>query len=78
MVLTYDAYNETLESQKEKEDKILTIEKNLEMQNNQLKALISALGSIKDQKQFDSMAQTLYDSGILKTNQTDNDDSQTP
>jgi integrase len=66
MVLTYDAYSETLENQKENDDKIVAIEKTLEMQSSQLKTLISALGNIKDQKQVDNMAQTLYNSGILK------------
>jgi integrase len=67
MVLTYDAYNETLEKQKEKEDKITTIEKTLEMQSSQLKALISALGNIKDQNKVDEFSKTLFESGILKT-----------
>jgi hypothetical protein len=68
MVLTYDAYNETLESQKQKEDKISAIEKTLEIQSSQLRALISALGNIKDQNQINQMAQTMYISGILKEN----------
>jgi integrase/recombinase XerD len=59
MVLTYDAYNQTLENQKEKEDRLTIIE-------DQMKNLISALGSIKDQNQINQMAQTLYSSGILK------------
>ena len=59
MVLTYDAYSETLESQKEKEDRLSIIE-------NKIGTLISALGSIKDQSQVNQMAQTLYGSGILK------------
>jgi hypothetical protein len=67
MVLTYDAYNETLENQKEKEDKITTIEKTLEIQNNQLKALISALGNIKDQNKIDEFSKVLFESGIFKT-----------
>ena len=59
MVLTYNAFNQTLENQKEKEDRLTIIEE-------QMKNLISALGSIKDQKQVNQMAQTLYSSGILK------------
>ena len=59
MVLTYNAFNQTLENQKEKEDRLTIIE-------DQMKNLISALGSIKDQKQVNQMAQTLYSSGILK------------
>ena len=59
MVITYDAYTETLENQKEKEDRLTVIE-------NQMKALLSTLGNIKDQSQVNQMAQTLYGSGILK------------
>jgi hypothetical protein len=59
MVLTYDAYSETLENQKEKEDRLTIIE-------NQMEALLSTLGSIKDQSQVNQMAQTLFDSSILK------------
>jgi integrase/recombinase XerD len=59
MVLTYDAYTETLENQQEKEDRLTIIE-------NQVKALLSTLGNIKDQSQVNQMAQTLYASGILK------------
>jgi hypothetical protein len=59
MVLTYDAYSETLENQKEKEDRLTIIE-------NQMKSLLSILGNMKDQNQVNQMAQTLYDSSILK------------
>jgi hypothetical protein len=57
--LTFDAYSETLENQKEKEDRLTVIE-------NQMRALLSTLGNMKDQSQVDQMAQTLYDSSILK------------
>jgi hypothetical protein len=59
MVLTYGAYSETLENQKEKEDRLTVIE-------NQMRALLSTLGNMKDQSQVNQMAQTLYDSNILK------------
>jgi integrase/recombinase XerD len=59
MVLTYDAYNETLENQKEKEDRLTIIE-------NQMKALLSTLENLTDQSQVNQLAQSLYDSHILK------------
>ncbi|MGA8106167.1 MAG: zinc ribbon domain-containing protein, partial [Nitrososphaeraceae archaeon] len=59
MVLTYGAYSETLENQKEKEDRLTIIE-------NQMKVLVSTLGNIKDQSQVNQMAETFYISGILK------------
>jgi hypothetical protein len=52
MILSFSGYQEA-------------VEKQLEVQNNQLKALISALGNINDQNQVNQMAQTLYSSGIL-------------
>jgi integrase len=71
MVLTYDAYNETLENQKENEEKITAIERTLEAQSSQLKALISRLGNIKDQNKVDEFSKTLFQSGILKTVKVD-------
>jgi integrase/predicted nucleic acid-binding Zn ribbon protein len=59
MVLTYDAYSETLENQKQKEDRLTVIE-------NQMKALLNVFGENKDQNQVNQMAETLYISGILK------------
>ena len=58
-------YQEALKEQRHKDEKINLIEKQLEVQNNQLKALISALENINDQNQVKQMAQTLYSSGIL-------------
>ena len=58
MVLTYDAYSETLENQKEKEDRLTVIEK-------QMKAFLNTLGN-KDQNEINQIAQTLHGSGILK------------
>lgn len=49
MVLTYDAYNETLENQKEKKDKLWAIEKQFDTMQLQMRSLISALANIKDQ-----------------------------
>jgi integrase len=65
MVLSFSGYQEALKEQKYKDEKINVIEKQLEAQSNQLKALISALGNINDQSQVNQMAQTLYSSGIL-------------
>ena len=68
MVLTYDAYAETLENQQEKEDRLTIIE-------SQMKSLLSTLGNIKDQSQVNQMAQTLYASGILKDVSSHKDNS---
>jgi hypothetical protein len=59
MVLTYDAYSETLESEKQKEDRVSVLEK-------QMQSLVSTLSKLTEQGQVNAVAQTLYSSGILK------------
>jgi integrase len=66
MVLSYDAYNETLENQKKKEDRLTTIENQFDSMQSQIQSLLSSLGTIKDQNHINQMAKTLYDSNILK------------
>jgi hypothetical protein len=67
MVLNYDAYNETLENQKKKEDRLTTIENQFNTMQSQIQSLLSSLGTIKDQNQVNQIAQTLFKSRILKT-----------
>ncbi|PWU82402.1 MAG: hypothetical protein DLM72_02015 [Candidatus Nitrosopolaris wilkensis] len=55
MVLTYDAYNETLESEKQKEDKLSTMEKYFMELKNEMKGI----------KQM--MNDTMKKSAILKS-----------
>ena len=59
MVLTYDAYSETLESEKQKDDRVSILEK-------QMQSLVSKLSKLTEQGQVNAVAQTLYSSGILK------------
>ena len=59
MVLTYDAYSETLESEKQKEDRVSALEQ-------QMQSLVSTLSKLTEQGQVNAVAQTLYSSGILK------------
>jgi hypothetical protein len=74
MVLSFSGYQEALKEQKYKDEKINVIEKQLEAQSNQLKALISALGNINDQSQVNQMAQALYSSGILNVSSSSSKD----
>lgn len=67
MVLTYDAYNETLENQKQKEDKVAAFEQRFNTMQSQMQALILALKNIKNQEQINNFAQNLFDTGIIKT-----------
>jgi integrase/recombinase XerD len=66
MVLTYDAYNETLENEKQKDNKLTLMENTVNKMQSQMQSLISAFSSIKDQTQVDGMAKTLYGSGLIK------------
>ncbi len=66
MVLTYDAYNETLDEQKKKDDKLTVIEGKFNTMQSQMRALITALGNM-DGKNKVEFAKQLYQSGIYKT-----------
>ena len=73
MVLTYDAYSETLESEKLREDKLTIMEKQFNVMQSQMQSLISALANMKEQGQdkVNTVALTLYSSGILKKGDID-------
>ena len=66
MVLTYDAYNETLDEQKKKEDKLTVIEGQFNTMQSQMRALITALGNM-DGKNKVEFAKQLYQSGVYET-----------
>jgi hypothetical protein len=74
MVLTYDAYNETLEGQKQKEDQLNTVQSQLDSMQSQIQSLMSAFSNMKEQPQVDNTAKMLYSSGLLiKAADTNND-----
>jgi integrase len=56
------AYCKTLESEKQKEDRISELE-------NKMQSLISTLSQLREQGQVNLMAQSLYTSGVLKDGQ---------
>jgi hypothetical protein len=66
MVLTYDAYSETLESEKQKQDRLTFVEEQLSSTQNMLQQLIAGLGKIPDQQQLNSVAESLFSAGLLK------------
>src|SRR5919197_6446360 len=51
MVLTYDAYNETLEGQKQKDDKISSLENTVSTIQSQIQAMMSAFSHMQEQPQ---------------------------
>jgi hypothetical protein len=57
--LTYDAYSETLEDQKGKEDRLTRMEK-------QMDSMFMILDRLKSQADVDMVASTLYNGGQLK------------
>jgi hypothetical protein len=65
MVLTYDAYNETLEIQKQKEASFNAMEKQVNLMQSQLQNLILALGNMNGDSK-NSFAKELYRSGVLE------------
>ena len=67
MVLTYDAYNETMESEKQKQDRLTLVEDQLNSTQQMLQQLIAGLGKITDQQQLNVLAQSMFSSGILKS-----------
>jgi integrase/recombinase XerD len=69
MIMTYEGYQEAIESQKQKEDELKIMKDQFNTMQSQLQQLINTFGSIKDQNQVNNMAKTLYSSGILNVSE---------
>jgi hypothetical protein len=67
MIMSFEGYQEALDSQSKKEDELKIMKEQFNSMQSQFQALITAIGNIKDQRQVDTMAKTLYYSGILNT-----------
>lgn len=65
MVLTYDAYSETLESEKNKEDKLIMMEERFNIMQSQMQNLISVLSSA-GQEGKQEIAKKLIEQGSYK------------
>jgi integrase/recombinase XerD len=65
MVLTYNAYNETLEIQKQKEESFNAMEKQVNSMQSQLQNLILSLGKMNGDSK-NNFAKELFHSGILE------------
>ncbi len=65
MVLTYDAYSETLQNEKQKEDKINIMEERFGAIQSQLQMLIATLGNM-DEASKNTFAKHLFISGIYQ------------
>ena len=65
-MLSYDAYNETLEEQKKKEDKLAVMEdKFIEMQS-QIQTILSIMSSANSQDVKEQIAKQLIQQGVYK------------
>jgi integrase/recombinase XerD len=73
MIMSFEGYQEALESQKHKDDELTAIKEQFNIMQSQFQTLITALGSIKDQNQINQTAQMLYKSGILNNSSNSND-----
>lgn len=65
MVLTYDAYNETIQIEQQKTDKLVAMEERFNTIQSQMQALISTLGNM-DETSKNTFAKQLFQVGIYK------------
>ena len=63
MILTYDAYDQIIESAQHKDDEIKAIKE-------QIQALILAVNSMKDQNQINNFTHQLYNAGIFQVSKS--------
>jgi integrase len=66
MVLTYDAYKQTLETQKEKDDKLTKMEERFNDMESIFEKLVASLTKTSNQHQRNIIAESLFSSGLLK------------
>jgi len=66
MIMSFEGYQEALESQKEKEDKLSAIEKQFNSMQSQMQALIAALGSMESQSSKLAVAKQLIEKGLYE------------
>lgn len=66
LVLSYDAYNETLEEQRKKENKLAVMEDRFNAMQLQIQSLISIMGSVNNGEQKREIAKRLIEEGIYE------------
>jgi integrase/recombinase XerD len=65
MLISFEGYQEALESQSKKEDELKVMKEQFNTMQSQIQSLMAAIGNTKDQNQVNNMAKLLYNSGIL-------------
>jgi hypothetical protein len=66
MIMSYEGYQEALESQSKKEDELKDMKVQFNTMQSMLEKLIAGLSKTSDQQQFNTMTQSLLSSGVLK------------
>jgi methionyl-tRNA synthetase len=66
MIMSFEGYQEALESQSKKEDELQEMKKRFSNMESMLEKLLAGLSKATDQQQFNIMTQTLFSSGVLK------------
>jgi integrase len=69
MIMSYEGYQEALESQKEKENKLAVMEERFNSIQSQMQSLITAVGSM-DQSAKNTFAKQLFENGAYKNEST--------
>jgi hypothetical protein len=64
--MSYEGYQEALESQKHNEDELKDMKAQFNTMQSMLEKLIAGLSKTSDQQQFNTMTQSLLSSGVLK------------
>jgi hypothetical protein len=65
MIMSFEGYQEALESQSKKEDELKVMKEQFNAMQSQIQSLMSVFSNMHEQPQVDSMAKTLYSSGLL-------------
>ncbi|MFL6326430.1 MAG: hypothetical protein ACJ71I_02995 [Nitrososphaeraceae archaeon] len=71
MIMSYEGYQEALESQSKKEDELQEMKKRFSSMEGMLEKLVAGLSKARDQQQFNTMTETLFSSGVLKVEETE-------
>lgn len=66
MVLTYDAYSETLESERQKQNRLENMETRLNSMQSMVEKLVLTVTNTADQVQQTELVKSMYESGWLK------------
>ncbi len=70
MILSYNGYNQILENQKEKEDKLTSIDQQFKSMQSQLQKLVSVFGSLGESGK-NEIATSLIQKGLYKEGWTE-------